>query len=171
MLSILEILKAGLIAAKHMYTPGSGIHTCCQSALSAFHVCPTAHRPTDMPVILAASPKACVVTGAPLLYFYDRDYWSTARASLALANISDARESELLSRNTELIANCDNLSTENAQLKAKNAATQLQLQKLMTLHLKVAKDLVEPSRFWELPAHEQVLTDTHAVRVTWTVDA
>lgn len=97
--------------------------------------------------------------GSPLLYFYDRDYWSTARASLALANISDARESELSMRNTQLTANHDKLSLENAQLQSSNAALQLQLRKLTTLHVKVAKELVDPCLLSELHTCREVNPD------------
>ena len=81
---------------------------------------------------------------APLLYFYGRDYWSTARASLALANISDAREAQLQLSNANLTSGNNKLTSENNQLRSSNIALQLQLQRLKAVHAQVAKELAEP---------------------------
>lgn len=80
----------------------------------------------------------------PLLYFYDRDYWSTARASLALANISDAREAQLQLSNANLTSGSNQLTSGNNQLRSSNIALQLQLQRLKAVHAQVAKKLTEP---------------------------
>ena len=92
--------------------------------------------------------------GTPLLYFYDRDYWSSARASLALAKMADAREGALKSSNSDLTDRCDQFSSENDQLRSSNIALQLQLQRLKALHVQVAKELAEPCCPSQLPSAE-----------------
>lgn len=74
----------------------------------------------------------CPAAGELLLYFYGREYWSTARASMALAQMSDDKEAKLMRRSAELTAH-------NQQLMASHLALQVQLRDLKTVHVNLVK--------------------------------
>ena len=75
-----------------------------------------------------------------LLYFYGREYWSTARASMALAKMSDDKEAQLMRRNAELEAHTQQLMTSHIAL-------QVQLRELKAVHVNLVKQ-TEGVCFW-----------------------
>ena len=84
-----------------------------------------------------------ILTGTPLLYFYGRGYWVTARADQALATMADERESLLRREQEQTRRENEALKQEQVQLRRENEDLKRCLQELHQKHGHAALGLVQ----------------------------
>ncbi|KAL3145359.1 hypothetical protein ABBQ38_001613 [Trebouxia sp. C0009 RCD-2024] len=90
-------------------------------------------------------PTLATFTGTPLLYYYGKGYWVTARADQALATMADERESTLRREQEQTRREIETMKQAQVQLRRENEDLKGCLQELHQKHGHAALGLVQAS--------------------------